>query len=171
MNASTITRLAVLAVVATACAPRQAAPPKPDENAIRTALTAELAKIGPTFVAKDTAAFANMFAPDATWILPDASSFTGHAAIAAGIKRLFDSPQAMTIGQVAIDKLVVISDSEAVTFSHGEYTMAVKGKRPEARLNPFADLWKKGADGAWRIAYEVNADGPAPAAPAAPASH
>jgi hypothetical protein len=32
------------------------------------------------------------------------------------------------------------------------------------RVAPFADYWKKGSDGTWRVAYEVNADGPVPAA-------
>jgi uncharacterized protein (TIGR02246 family) len=168
MSASTITRLAALAVLATACAPRQAAPPRPDENAIRTALNAELAKFPPAAAAKDTAALANLFTQDATWILPDASTFTDHANIVAGAKALFGTFESMTISQIVIDKLVVVSDSEAVTFSHGNYTMTVRGKRPESRVNPFADLWKKGADGTWRVVYEVNADGPA--APAAPAT-
>ena len=103
---------------------------------------------------------------DATWILPDASTFTGRASIASGAKAFLGSFESVAMGQMVIDKLVVVSDSEAVTFAHGNYTMTMKGKKPESRVNPFADLWKKGADGAWRIAYEVNADGPAPAAPA-----
>ena len=47
--------------------------------------------------------------------------------------------------------------------------MTEKGKKPESFVNPFADLWKKGPDGVWRIAYEVNANGPA--TPAAPQEH
>jgi uncharacterized protein (TIGR02246 family) len=166
MRASTLASVAALAAVLAACAPKPAPPPKPDENAIRTAITAELAKIAPANAAKDTAAMANLFTQDAIWIWPDASTYTGRAAIASAAKKFWDGVESYTINQVVLDELVVVSDSEAVTFSHGTYTMAVKGKRPENRVNPFADLWKKGADGAWRIAYEVNADGPAPAAPA-----
>jgi len=36
----------------------------------------------------------------------------------------------------------------------------MKGKKAaELHNNPFADYWVKGADGAWRIVYEVNAEG------------
>jgi len=169
MNVSTVVSAAVLVGLAAACAPRPAPPPRPDENAIRAALTAELAKAPQVMMAKDTVGLANLFTPDATWILPDASAFTGRAAIVSGAKGFYTTFASMTMGPMVIDKLAVVSDSEAVTFSHGNYTMTVKGKKPESRVNPFADLWKKGADGVWRIAYEVNADGPA--APAAPPRH
>ena len=159
--------VAALAAVVAACA-KPAAPP-PDANAIRTALTAELAKVPAVFATKDTATLANLFTQDATWILPDASTFTGRAKIVSGASAFFASYQSLTMSPLVIDKLVVVSDSEAVTFAHGNYTMTVKGKKPESFVNPFADLWKKGSDGVWRAAYEVNANGPA--APAAPPKH
>ncbi len=158
--------VALVAVVA-ACAPKPAAPPKPDENAIRTAIAAQYAKFGPAIAGKDTAATANLFTQDATWILNDASTFTGLANITAGAKAFFQTFESATVGPTTIDKLVVVSDSEAVTFAHNTYTMTAKGKKSGTRINPYADLWKKGADGVWRVAYEINADGPAPAAPAA----
>ncbi len=161
MNISSVVQLAALAALATACAPQPATPSRPDETAIRTALSTELAKFGPAIAAKDAAAIANLFTEDATWILPDASSFTGRVNIQSGAKRLFDTFEAFVIDQIAIDKLVVVSDSEAVTFAHGNYTLTEKGKAPAKRVNPFADHWKKGADGVWRVTYEINADGPA----------
>jgi uncharacterized protein (TIGR02246 family) len=164
---SRLVPLVALAALATACAPRQAAPPPPDEAAIRTALNAQLAKFGPAIEAKDAAAIANLFTEDATWIVPDASSFAGRASIEAGARSEFGSSDSFAVGAMAIDKLIVVSDSEAVTFAHADYTLTQKGKAPAKRLNPFADAWKLGSDGVWRITYEVNADGPAPAAAAA----
>ncbi len=160
-----------LAAMVAACAPKPAAPPKPDENAIRTAIAAQYAKFSPAIAAKDTAVLAGLFTQDATWILPDASTFTGLANITSGAKNFFQTFESSTVGPTTIDKLVVVSDSEAVTFAHNTYTMTVKGKKSGTRLNPYADLWKKGADGVWRVAYEVNADGPAPAAPASAPQH
>jgi uncharacterized protein (TIGR02246 family) len=165
MKARCIASVAALAAALAACA--KPAPPPPDENAIRTAIAAQLAKMPAIFTAKDTAALAGLFTPDATWILPDGSTFTGRANIVAGAKALFATYESGTMSPAVIDKLVVVSDSEAVAFTHGDYTMTMKGKKPQAFVNPYADLWKKGADGVWRVAYEVNAGGPAPA-PAAP---
>jgi uncharacterized protein (TIGR02246 family) len=166
MNISGVAQLAALAALATACSPQPATPPRPDEAAIRTALSTELGKFGPAIAAKDAAAIANFFTEDATWILPDASSFTGRANIRSGAKRLFETFAAFVIDQMAIDKLVVVSDSEAVTFAHSNYTLTEKGKAPAKRVNPFADHWKKGADGVWRVTYEINAEGSAPTAAA-----
>jgi uncharacterized protein (TIGR02246 family) len=166
MKLSTSSGLALLAVIA-ACAPNTPAPPPPpDAAAIRTALTAELNKMMPMMQKKDAAAVAGMFTEDATWILPDASTFTGRAEIEKGAKAFFDSFESVTPGTTTIDKLVVISDTEALTFTRGTYSFVVKGKKPETHVNPYADYWKKGADGMWRVAYEVNADGPVPAAAA-----
>ena len=164
MNASAVVRLAALAALATACAPQRAAPPRPDEKAIRAALDSALATVPPALAAKDTAALANIFTADATWILPDASSFTGRADIEAGADKFFKTFDSATIDLPTIDKLIVVSDSEAVTFAHATYTMTVKGKAPEKGLNPFAQYWKKGANDVWRVAYEVNASGPVPSA-------
>ncbi len=122
-----------------------------------------MAKFGPLFQTKDVAGLVELFTPDATWILPDASTFVGSDAIAAGGKAFLESLESATIDSESIDKLIVVNDSEAVTFAHGVGTMKMKGaKNAERTINPFADYWKKGADGVWRIAYEVNADGPVP---------
>ena len=161
MNARAAVSLAALSMALAACAPK--APPPPDENAIRASISAQIAKIGPIVNAKDTAALGRLFVSDAVWVLPDASTFTGVANIKAGAHAFFGSFDSTAMSAPTIDKLVVVNDSEAVTFAHGTYTMVVKGKPSGPRINPFADLWRKGADGTWRIAYEINADGPAPA--------
>jgi uncharacterized protein (TIGR02246 family) len=155
--------LVVLAFV-TACAPKPPAPP--DAAAIRTAIEAQEAKFLPAIQGKDAAALVSFFTADATWILQDASTFKGRAELEKGAKAFFGSFESIAPGTITIDKLVVVSDSEAVTFSVGTYSVTMKGKKPEDHVNPFADHWKKEADGVWRIAYEINADGPAPTAPA-----
>ena len=164
MKLSASAGLVVLLALASACAapppppPAPVAAPKPDAAAIRSALDAQLAKFLPAMQAKDMATVSGLFTDDATWVLPDASTFKGRAEIEAGGKGFFDSYQSVTPGALAIEKLVVISDTEALTFSRATYAMMVKGKK-ENHTNPFADYWQKGADGVWRIAYEVNADG------------
>lgn len=150
-----------------ACTQKPPAPPAPpDAAAIRNALTAQEAKFMPAMQTKDAAAVAALFTEDATWILPDASTFRGRADIENGAKAFFAAYESVAPGATTIDQLVVINDSEALTFSHGTYGMTMKGKKAENHMNPFADYWKKGADGVWRIAYEVNADGVVPDAAA-----
>ena len=162
MKHSRITRLAALAVLITACAPQATTPPQP--AAIRSALSTRLNEFAQTVRTKDVAGFANMFTEDGTWILPDASTFTGRASIAAAASKTFETFDSWIFDQVIIDRLIVVSENEAVTFTHGNYTMIEKGKPPVKRVNPVADYWKKTADGVWRVAYELNADGPATSA-------
>jgi uncharacterized protein (TIGR02246 family) len=145
------------------------APPPPDAAAIRSELTATLEKITAALTAKDSAGFAAFFTEDATWVLPNAATYQGSAEIKKGTDDFIAQFETVTFGAAAIEKLIVVSDTEAVTFSNGTFTITTKKqKSPETRSNPFADYWQKGADGTWRIAYEINAEGPMPAAPAQP---
>lgn len=162
MNGSSIARLAALAALAIASVSGPAAAQRPDEATIRTALNAQMTKFGQALKTKDAAAVASMFTEEGTWILPDASAFTGRAAIVSAANKHFQTFESFVIDHVSIDRLVVVSESEAVTFSHADYTLTETGKAPVKRINPVADLWKKGADGVWRVVYELNADGPAP---------
>ena len=169
-SAGSIIVLALLAGCAQKAPEPPAAPPAPDAAAIQAELSGTLEKIEASLNNKDAAGFAAFFTEDATWILPDASTFRGRAAIEQGIGDFMATFESVSFGAVTIDKLVVINDTEALTFSNGSYTVTMKGgKAPETLANPFADYWQKGADGAWRIAYELNAEGPMPAeAPAQP---
>lgn len=147
-----------------ACTPPAPPPPaKPDPATVRAELEAVMSKMIPALAAKDGATFASFFTEDATWILPDATTLVGRAAIDQGAKAFIESFESASLGSVTIDKLIVASDTEAVTFSHGSMTITMKGKKTaEVHNNPFADYWVKGADGMWRIAYEVNAEGVMP---------
>jgi len=144
------------------------APPPPDAEAIRAELSASFEKIEATLNARDAAGFAAYFTEDATWILPNASTFKGRAEIESGARDFVATFESVDFGAVTIDKLVVISDTEALTFSNVSYTVTMKDKTQSTLRNPFADYWQKDADGVWRIAYEVNAEGPMPEAPAQP---
>ena len=161
--------LALLAGCAQKAPETPAAPPPPDAAAIRTELTTTLEKVEATLNNKDAAGFAAFFTEDATWILPNASTSKSRAEIESGTNALFAMFESVTFNPITIDKLVVISDAEALTFSSGSYTVTTKDKKAPVTLrNPFADYWQKGADGMWRIAYEINAEGPMPEAPAQP---
>lgn len=145
------------------------APPPPDPAAIQAELTATLEKVLAAFASKDSAGVASFFTEDATWVLPNASTFRGRADIEEGATAFLATFETVAFAAPKLEKLVVISDTEALTFVSGSYTVTTKDKKTPVTLsNPFADYWQKGADGAWRIAYEINAEGPMPAAPAQP---
>ncbi len=164
-----IALLALFAGCAQKAPEAPAAPPPPDPAAIQAELTATMEKVVAAFANKDSAGVAGFFTEDATWILPNASTFKGRAEIEKGATAFFAMFETVAFSPPTFEKLVVISDTEALTFVSGSYTITTKGKKkPTTLSNPFADYWQKGADGAWRIAYEINAEGPMPAAPAQP---
>jgi uncharacterized protein (TIGR02246 family) len=148
-----------------------AAAPKLDEAAARAAITPRLAMIGDVFGKKDAAGVSGLFTDDAVWILPDASTFKGKDEIQKGATAFFTLFDSVSAPTEVIDKAIVVSDSEVIAFVTGKYTMYPKGKKTgEAHANRFSDYWKKGSDGTWRIAYEVNADGPETPPQPAPAA-
>lgn len=164
MKRSSTARWVVLAALATACTQQPATIPQPNATEIQTALNARLSSFANAIATKDPVGVANMFTDDGTWIMPDASTFTGRARIETAARDYFGTIQSFITDRLVIDRLIVVSSSEAVTFSHGDYTLTEAGKAPARRVNPVADHWKKGSDGVWRVAYELNADGPAAAA-------
>ncbi len=162
--------LAALSLVV-ACSPAPApVAAGPDTAAIRTAITAQEAKIGAAFEAKDTSVMRSVFTDDAVWTMQDATASSGSAEIIKTASAMFASAESMKMESSKLDELIVVNDHEAVTFSTWTYTMKPKGKKAEQHVNPFADIWRKGADGTWKIAREINADGvvPAPKAAAKP---
>ncbi len=129
-----------------------------DAQALKIQLLSQLESAYSIIQNKNVTALAAIFTEDATWILPDASTYKGRKEITGGAIALYDTYESLKPGPIIIDKIVVISDSEALTLVRGFSTMVIKGKT-ESHINPFADYWKKGTDGVWRIAYEINADG------------
>jgi uncharacterized protein (TIGR02246 family) len=140
---------------------------RPDEAAIRSAIEAQSAKILPALAKKDAKAFSEFFTEDATLTLADASTLHGRAEIEKGAAQMVASFDSVTAApSQSLDKVIVASDSEAVTFSTGKATMWKRGKKAgEPVTNAAADAWKKGSDGTWRISYEVNAESPQAAPP------
>ena len=160
MKISRLVQLAAVATLATACAQKPATIPQPEVAEIQTALNARLGDFAKAIAEKDPVAVANMFTEDGTWILPDASKYTGRASIEQEARTYFKTFESFIFDGPTIDKLIIANSSEAFTFSHGNYTLKESGNPAVRRVNPVADYWKKGLDGVWRVAYELNADGP-----------
>jgi uncharacterized protein (TIGR02246 family) len=138
----------------------------PDTAAIRTAIVAQLDKVGAAFSAKDTATVRSVFTDDAVWTMEDGTSSRGGAEIVKKAAAVFAGAESFKIDSSALDEFVVVNDNVAVTFSTWNYTVVAKGKETHY-VNPFADIWRKGADGTWKIAREINSSGAVPAPKAA----
>jgi len=63
----------------------------PDASNIRNILTGRNQKLMAALSKKDAAELAGFFTEDATWILPNATTYRGRAAIERGAQAIFDS--------------------------------------------------------------------------------
>jgi uncharacterized protein (TIGR02246 family) len=140
-----------------------APPPPPDAAAMRSAIEARITSGIASFEARDTAAMGKLFADDGVWVLPNGTVFKGHAAITSGAAAFFATMDSLKNDMNTLDEFIVVNDNEVVTFSTWHLTVKEKGKKVESHINQFADYWRKGTDGAWRIVREINAEGPMPA--------
>ena len=153
-------------VLLTACT--QAPPPPPpdtraaDEKAIRDQETAA----GQAWSAKDADKILALYADDATLMLPNAPAVSGKAAMTPLIKGALGDPNfALTIQNTSVEA----SKAGDLGFVRGTYLVHQsdqKTKKAMMEKGNYVIVYKKQADGSWKIA----ADTAIPEAPATPAA-
>ena len=156
------TPLAVIALAALAAACQPATP-----AGLTDADRAAIDSAGQTFVknvlASDyTALVKAYYADDAILLPPNMPAATGHAAIEA-VLRTFPPITAFTIQQ---EELAGTGD---LAYQRGRYrmTLAPPGMAAIPDSGKYLEIWRKGADGTWKIVRDMfNSDVPLPPPPA-----
>ena len=153
-------------VLLTACT--QAPPPPPpdtraaDEKAIRDQETAA----AQAWSAKDVDKILALYADDATLMLPNSPAMSGKAAMTPALKGAVADPNfAFTIQNTSVEA----SKGGDLGFVRGTYVVQAtdaKTKKATTEKGNYVIVYKKQADGSWKIA----ADTAIPEAPAAPAA-
>jgi uncharacterized protein (TIGR02246 family) len=152
-----------LALLVFGCAQAPPAPPDTraaDEQAIRDMETAWVKE----FAAKDMDKIVAHYADDGTVLLSNAPTMVGKDAIRAGLKDAIADPT-FTVDLKTV-KVEVSKDNLA--YSQGTYSTKAtdaKTKKPVAETGRYVEVYKKQADGSWKIVEDINS----PDAPAAPA--
>ena len=154
-------------VLLTACT--QAPPPPPpdtraaDEKAIRDQETAA----AQAWTAKDVDKILALYADDATLMLPNSPALSGKAAMTPALKGAVADPNfALTIQNTSVEA----SKGGDLGFVRGSYMVHQsdpKTKKTTMEKGNYVIVYKKQADGSWKIA----ADTAIPEAPAAPAAN
>jgi len=152
-----------LAVLLFGCA--QAPPPPPpdtraaDEKAIRDSETAWVKE----FAAKDMDKIVAHYADDGMVLLANAPTMVGKAAIQSGMKDTITDPK------FSLDlKTAKVEVSGDLAYSQGTYSVMFtdpKTKKVVAETGRYVEVYKKQADGSWKIVQDINS----PEAPAVPA--
>jgi len=128
-----------------------------------TAIRGTEAEFSKAAAAKDLEKALSFYAEDAVLLDQNEAIAVGKAAIRASWTRMLAMPNlALTW---AVDK-VEVAKSGDMAFDYGSYNMSytdTSGRRKVEDHGKYATVWKKQADGNWRVVLDMsNTDQPAP---------
>jgi len=154
---------AILLFTLAACqAPAPEAPPPVDVAALKDAIQAREKEWSAAFLAADPAAISNLYTEDAASIQLSGDWNRGRAAIAAQMQPQFDSAT-YTVREDITEEVIPVGPD--YVFEVGQFrsagTAKVGGKEISA-TGRYVVLWRKDADGVWRIHRDLGADAPKP---------
>jgi uncharacterized protein (TIGR02246 family) len=136
------------------------APPAADPAQVRSTIEAANEKAVAGMIANDAAAASVNYADDAVVMMPGMAAMRGRAAAQEGFKGMMT---AMSIKAVKFttEDVMVAGDMAVET---GTYTMTMqpaKGKAMDDK-GKYISVWKKQADGSWKIVRDINNSDMAP---------
>jgi uncharacterized protein (TIGR02246 family) len=127
---------------------------------VRTTIEAANQRFMIAIKAGDIPAMSANFADDAVALMPGMPAMNGLAAIEEGWKGMFAS---MTLNDMrfATDDIMLSDD---VAVEHGTYNMTstLKGAKPKTETGKYLTVWRRQADGSWRIVRDMSAPDSAP---------
>ena len=154
------TRTVALAAALLACAPKASIFSDADANAIRQLATDFTTRT----LAADWDAWTDLFTEDVAFLPPNGTIVSGKGAVRAFGEA---SPKLTTFTTEVID----VAGSGDVGYARGTYVLTATsaGAPPVEDRGKWLDIYRKQADGSWRLSYNVwNSDLPLPTATAAP---
>jgi uncharacterized protein (TIGR02246 family) len=155
-----------MAIAACAQQPAPAPTTTPDTRAADEATLRTLSKDwSASAQAKDAVKFVSFYADDAAVMLGNAPDIKGLPAIREALTGMMQDP-AFALSFETDD--VVVARSGELAYETGSYSMTLTGpdKKPATEKGHFVAVWRKQADGTWKVAIDAPISDP-PEAPAA----
>jgi uncharacterized protein (TIGR02246 family) len=149
-------------LVLSACAAPTPEPAPPvDVAAITDAITAREREWSAAYLTADGAAVSALYTEDAASIPTTGDWHRGRAAIAADLKPQFDSVTYTTREDVT-EEVIPVGPDHAFEVGHYTATGTYKvGGKPRTVSGRYVVLWRKDADGVWRIHRDMGSEAPA----------
>jgi uncharacterized protein (TIGR02246 family) len=151
--------LVVLTVVACAQSAETPQAPAIDAAAMMDTIQAREREWSAAFKAGDAGAIANLYTEDGSSIQPAGDSWRGRAAITQGMKTQLDTINVTTREDIT-DEVIPTGD---YLVEVGHYSMAgttKQGNKPVTTAGRYMVLWRKDADGQWRLHRDIGAEAP-----------
>jgi uncharacterized protein (TIGR02246 family) len=162
---------AALPFVVAACAPKgetavndsaaTAAAPAVDAAAVRAAIDQQNVQLADAFAKSDSAALSTFYADDAMAMMAGQPAWNGKAEIMKNGTAMLKTVQFSDV-KFTTTSLDVGGDFAIETGTY-QMTATPKGGKPEPDKGKYVTVWKKQADGSWKIYRDVpNSDNPPP---------
>jgi uncharacterized protein (TIGR02246 family) len=154
--------LAVLLTVAACAAPAPEAPATPpvDVAALKDAIQAREREWSAAYLAGDAAGVANIYTEDAAQVQATGDWIRGRDAIAKGMQAQFDT--VTVTAREDITEEVLPAGDFVVEIGHYSYQGTGKaGNKPVGAAGRYMVVWRKDADGAWRLYRDIGTEAPA----------
>ena len=162
---------AAVALLAAACAPKgetpvkdsaaTAAPPVVDAAAVRQTIEQANAKQADAIARGDSTGLVANYADDAVVMFPGEPAWRGRGEIGAnGVKLLRSAKFSdMKLNTANVD----VAGDYAIETGSFEWTVTPNGGKPMHDKGKYLTVWKKQADGSWKVYRDINnSDGPPP---------
>jgi uncharacterized protein (TIGR02246 family) len=152
----------VLALTVAACAkPAETPPAAPpvDAAAMKDSIQAREREWSAAFKAGDAAGIGNLYSEDGATVQPVGDWWRGRAAITAGMKTQLDTINVTTREDIT-DEVIPAGD---YIVEIGHYSMTgttKKGNKPVSNAGRYMVVWRKDADGAWRLYRDIGSEAP-----------
>lgn len=162
MHRQRLLPLVLLVLTVVGCAtPGEAPPAAPpvDEAALRDTIQAREREWSAAFIAGDAAAIANLYTEDGAQVQPAGDWFRGREAITTGMKKQLDTLN--VTAREDITEEVIVAGDYVVEFGH--YMLAAtskNGNKPVTGAGRYMVLWRKDADGQWRLHRDIGTEAP-----------
>jgi uncharacterized protein (TIGR02246 family) len=151
--------LLMSAMLATACAHGPAVR-TPDTAEVRAAIEGTLREFGGAMQRADAAAIGAMFTEDAEYITAATKGFiSGRAAIEDAFRARFKAARFLDVAIVTVS-LQVVGDTAYETGTN-RLTFQAGDAPPVTRTGRYLSVWRRGADGVWRIRVDAIIPDPA----------
>ena len=162
MNALSRAVVLVGAVGLAACveSPAPQPTPSPDTRAAdEAALRATIKDWAAAAQAKDAAKFVSFYGEEAVVMMANAPDISGLPAIREGIGHMMQDPAFALSFEPAN---VVVARSGDLAYETGPYAMTMTGpdKKPATEKGHYVAVWRKQADGAWKVVVDAPTSDP-----------
>ena len=138
-----------------------------DTAAIAEAIRAQEAQWNRDYAARAGAAVAAHYAPDGTLRAPGAPLAVGPEAIRAADRAMLADPAFQL--EFAADRVEVAASGD-LAYTRGHFTLRTTdpaSRQPATIAGSYLTVWRKQADGSWKVLEDMITPGPMPAGPPA----